>query len=290
MPTNSKIAPCLWTQAGVIDSKECAIDFECSGCDFDREMGNKARDSKDSVRSWKDSLKDLPAWKRPCIHHMKKRIAFRSCNNAYRCMDCEFDQYFQDQFTVHAVVRPVDVLDAQGFRVPQGYYFHQGHTWVKLEQGGEVRVGLDDFLLKIFAPLDTVESPLLGKEVKQGDEAVFITRDGHTAKVMVPVSGIITAINLKLRENGCSSGDAPYSDAWIMRISATNLRNEIRGLMIGDQALDYIEDETQKLFNIIEEHQGPLAADGGFPEGDLFGKLPGISWDRLTNEFVGKRV
>ena len=81
---------------------------------------------------------------------MKRRIGFRACTNEYLCGNCEFDQYFDDQYAVHAVVKPVDVLDIDGFKIPQGFYLHKGHTWVKIEKDQTVRVGLDDFALRML--------------------------------------------------------------------------------------------------------------------------------------------
>ena len=33
----------------------------------------------------------------------------------------------------------MDLLNIEGFKIPQGFYLHQGHTWIKLEEGGEAR-------------------------------------------------------------------------------------------------------------------------------------------------------
>jgi len=95
---------------------------------------------------------------------MKGKIDFRACTHGYHCADCEFDQYFDDQHQVHAVVTPVDTMEIEGFKIPQGYYFHKGHTWAKIEEGSTVRVGMDDFSLRLLGPLDSIKAPLVGKE------------------------------------------------------------------------------------------------------------------------------
>ena len=149
--------PCVWKQAGVVRHKNCGIDYRCEACRFDRALRREARENSElkqqgkkpqgnrgQIVFWKDRLRELPQWKRPCLHHMKQRIDFRTCTHDYQCGNCEFDQYFSDQYMVHAMVQPVDVLDVKGFKVPHGYYLHRGHTWVKIEEGKTVRVGLDD--------------------------------------------------------------------------------------------------------------------------------------------------
>ena len=56
--------------------------------------------------------------------------------------------------------------------------------------------------------------------------------------------------------------------------------------MIGEQAGEYIDEEVERLFEVIEETAGPLAADGGYLGNDIFGTLPQIGWQKLTQEFL----
>ncbi len=200
--------PCIWMQAGVVRKKICNIDFQCSECRFHSALNHVAGKNrqlksqgiipggkKGKIINWRERLKEMPPTKRPCVHSMKRKINFRSCTNEYRCSDCEFDQYFMDQYTVHAVIKPVDIIDIDGFKIPQGYYLHKGHAWIKLEEGSEVRIGLDDFALRLLGPLDRIQSPLLGMEVKQDRGDITMDRGMYKAKLLSPVSGVVTAVN-----------------------------------------------------------------------------------------------
>ena len=306
MESNRKIntasenrAPCIWMQAGVARQKFCNIDYQCEACRFDRALRRTARENSRLRQSgeipqgksgrivyWKDRLRELPAWKQPCLHHMKGRIDFRACTHDYQCGNCEFDQYFSDQYTVHAVVRPVDVLDIKGFKIPHGYYLHRGHTWVKIEEGSTVRVGLDDFALRLLGPLDRVDAPLLGKEVKQNRDDILLSRSSNTARVQSPISGVVTDINPELRERGSLANQDPYTQGWVMRLHSQNLRQDIKNLMIGEQASQYLDGEIDRLYEVIEEEAGPLAADGGYLGDDIYGNLPQTSWQKLTRQFL----
>jgi len=169
-----KQRPCIWMQAEVVQRKFCLSNYECPVCRFDRALrrvcdenkrlrkqGKIPTGRKGRLVLWKDKFKQRPPWKRPCLHHMKRRIDFKACNRDYKCGDCEFDQYFNDQYTVHAVVRPVDFMDIEGIKIPHGFYLHKGHAWVKVEEGAEVRIGLDDFALRVLGPLDGIAAPLI---------------------------------------------------------------------------------------------------------------------------------
>jgi hypothetical protein len=159
--------PCIWMQAGAVLKKTCTLSYECHECRFDkalreavkenyrrRDQGEPPTGRRGQLVFWKDKLRERPPWKQPCVHAMKGRIDFRTCTHNYHCGDCEFDQFFQDQFAVHAVMKPIDLLTVKGVDIPQGYYLHPGHTWLKLEEDGEVRVGLDDFARRVLGPMD----------------------------------------------------------------------------------------------------------------------------------------
>ena len=289
---------CIWMQAGVVRKKICKNDYDCVACRFDKalrqlaaenkkakEAGIVLKDRRGEIVFWKEPLRELPPWKRPCLHHMKGRIDFRACTNEYRCDNCEFDQYFYDEYTVHAIVKPVAVLDIEGFKIPQGFYLHQGHTWIKIEEGGEARIGLDDFALRLLGPLDGVEAPLVGKELKQDRADIKMKRDAHTAKLLSPISGVVTAINANLREQGLADTD-PYSDGWIARVHSSSLRKDLKKLMIGNESNDFLRAEVERLYQVIEEEAGPLAADGGQLSDDIYGNIPQIGWKRLTGLFL----
>jgi len=291
--------PCIWMQAGVVRCKFCEIDYHCEACRFDRALRRTARENSrlsqkgeiskgksGGIVYWKDRLRELPTWKQPCLHHMKGRIEFRACTHDYQCGNCEFDQYFSDQYTVHAVVRPVDVLDVKGFKLPHGYYLHRGHTWVKIEEGSTVRVGLDDFALRLLGPLDRVEAPLMGKQVEQDRDDILLSRSSNTARVQSPISGVVTDINPELREKGNLANQDPYTRGWVMRLHSDNLRADLKNLMIGEQAGEYLDDEIDRLYRVIEEEAGPLVADGGYLGDDIFGNLPKTSWQKLTRLFL----
>ena len=290
---------CIWQQAGVVRHKKCEIDFHCEACQFDRALRRAARGNRQlrqqghppagksgKIVFWKDRLRELPTWKQPCLHHMKGRIDFRACTHDYQCGNCEFDQYFSDQYTVHAVVRPVDVLDIKGFKLPHGYYLHRGHAWVKIEEGSTVRIGLDDFALRLLGPLDRIEAPLMGKTVEQDHGDILLNRSSNSARIQSPVSGVVTDINPELREKGSLANRDPYTQGWVMRLHTDNLRHDLRKLMIGEQAGVYLNEEIERLYQVIEEEAGPLAADGGYLADDICGNLPGDSWQKLTRLFL----
>lgn len=290
---------CIWTQAGVVGHKFCSQDYNCPACRVDKTLQQIASENKAARRAgkhpkgrrgeivyWMDKMRELPQRRQPCLHHMKGRIDFRPCTNDYRCSNCDFDQYFNDQFTVHTVVRPVDVLDIDGVKAPQGYYLHRGHAWAKIEEGASVRIGIDDFALRMLGPPDRIEAPLVGKEVRQDQAGMVLHRSGKKANILMPVSGVVTAVNAPLRDQGRLANLHPYSDGWVLQVHSRSLRDDLKNLMIRNETKEFLTAEIDRLFEVIEETAGPLAADGGQLGSDIYGSLPSIGWEKLSRTFL----
>ncbi|NJL07420.1 MAG: hypothetical protein HC900_03525 [Methylacidiphilales bacterium] len=47
---------------------------------------------------------------------------------------------------------------------------------------------------------------------------------------------MVTEINANLRDHGDLAAKLPYSEGWIMRVHAPNLRRELKSLSIGSEA------------------------------------------------------
>lgn len=291
-------ARCLWMQAGVVRHRYCSLDYNCPECRLDRVLrsvadenrilrsaGQRRPGRRGSIVGWRDKMRALPPARQPCVHHMKGRIDFRSCTHAYRCSDCDFDQYFQDQFSVYADIRPVHVMEVEGIQVPQGYYLHRGHTWVKLEEAGGVRVGIDDFARRILGPPDRIEAPLIGQRVSQGSPVIQVHRGAMQAQLVSPISGVVTDVNPALRSKGAVAHAAPYADGWVFRLHADSLREDLKALVIGSDTADFYDREVTRLYQEIEKSAGPLAADGGFLGDDISGNLPDMDWRQVMRLF-----
>jgi glycine cleavage system H lipoate-binding protein len=298
--TGQSDTPCIWMQAGIVKVKQCSRHYDCVSCGFDRALRRTAGENHE-LRScgrmpegkrrrivfWQDRMRSLPQWQRPCVHHLKRRISFRSCTNDYSCRNCDFDQFFQDQYAVHTVVKPVAAMDVAGVQFPQGYYLHRGHAWVKMEADGTVRIGMDDFCGRLLGPPDQVRAPLIGKTLQQGKAELALVKGEHSARIRSPVSGVITDVNPRLAEEPELMAAAPYTDGWILRVHVPLIRREMKALMMGEETETFLGGEVEALYQEIEAATGtPLAADGGTLVADIRSVVPGLAWDRLVSRFL----
>ena len=276
--------PCLWMQAGVVEFKNCNNFYDCTTCKYDEGMQKQAEKGKHL--SWRDAMRRKPGLERVCRHTLTRRIDQRACAYNYECSTCEFDQFFEEVWASKTGSRPYDMRSVKGFQVPEGSYFHDGHTWARIESGGLIRVGMDDFSAKLLGKASAFDLPLMGKELSQGKVGWGLKRQSNQANVLSPVDGVIVEVNSKIREKPVMANQEPYGEGWLFAVRNHDTKGAFKKLMDDSASLDWIAAEVGKLETMIESVAGPLAADGGYITGDIYGNLPALGWKNLTKIFL----
>jgi len=276
--------PCLWMQAGAVNFKNCHNFYDCTACKYDQ--GMRMQVEKGRQISWQDAMRKRPDLNRMCRHSLTGRIEKRACALNYECARCDFDQYFEDVLTPKTKNLPHDVRQVKGFDVPMDHYFHNGHTWARIESGGFIRIGLDDFALKLMGPADALRLPLMGKELDQNSVGWGLRRQDNPADVLSPVSGVIVEVNSKVNENPRLANAEPYGEGWLFMVRTPDIKKTFDTLMTDTTSLDWMNTEVSALEQMIEAAAGPLAADGGYLKDDIYGNLPALGWKNLTGRFL----
>jgi len=277
--------PCLWMQAEVVKAKNCNNFYDCNSCKYD--MGMSKQVEKGKKVSWQDAMRRRPAMDRICRHSLTKRILNRVCADNYQCSTCDFDQCFEDFLSTRTITTLFEVQQVKGFDVPMEYYFHDGHTWARIESGGYIRIGIDDFAMKLIGKTDGLDLPLMGKELNQGEIGWGLKCKDNLADIRSPIGGVITEVNPKVRENPELANQDPYSGGWLFMLRNPNsIKEEVEPLMDNTKSLDWMNEEVKTLENMIEEVAGPMATDGGLFQEDIFGNLPDLGWNNLTKTFL----
>jgi glycine cleavage system H lipoate-binding protein len=294
----SRPRSCVWRQGRLNLRKLCDKDRRCAECPLDKSLSESATKNREARRQGKiplapdgriaftrERLQLLPKGERPCLLYANGLIDYKICCKNYECLFCEFDRYFSEQHQVHAIVRPLDVLHVRGFRMPQGYYFHMGHAWVRIEEKSDVSIGLDDFTLCLLGPLDHIDVPLIGNTIHQDKPLITIGRGRHSATVLSPVSGVVSTINLSVKENPVIANEDPYARGWILKVHADNLRQDLKNLLIGSESVKQLEQEIERLLREIEMTTGRSLSFGTDVHDGMTHHLPDIGWERLVRLF-----
>ncbi|MFC1869039.1 glycine cleavage system protein H [Thermodesulfobacteriota bacterium] len=276
--------PCIWMEAGAVEFMSCNNFYDCTSCKYD--LGLQKRVKKGGQISWQDAMRKRPSLDRICRHSLTNRIARRACAYDYKCSTCDFDQFFEDVLSPKTKSLPHEVQNVKGFEVPMGYYFHNGHTWARIESGGYIRIGLDDFALKLLGKADALDLPLMGKELDHEKVGWGLKRKENNADILSPVDGVIVEVNSKARENPDLANREPYGDGWLFMVQTPDIKANAGRLMVDTDSLDWMNGEVSRLESMIEDVSGPMATDGGHLTDDIYGNLPELGWNNLAKNFL----
>jgi len=283
---------CIWMKAGIVNFRLCDNAFDCYNCPFDkgmqRSMGSGGKiDGKNKEPGWVEHLKArYQGSERPCRYALTGRVdAPKICPMNYECFHCSFDQMMDDLDYVQLSDPPKYAL-ASGYKMAEGYYYHMGHSWVRFDHGGRVRVGFDDFTVKLFGPLQTLELPPLGATLKKDEVGITFRRDKYKAASLSPVTGTVLAVNQKVREHPEIIHGDPFHEGWLYILEPDMPKRNLKGLYYGKEGIQWMEQESLKLLNLMGPEYEKLAATGGRPVSDIFGSFPEIGWDRLAKTFL----
>ena len=140
------------------------------------------------------------------------------------------------------------MADIKGYNMPEELYYHEEHSWAKVE-GAKVTVGMTDMFQKEAGDIVFVDLPEEEDEVSQGETCGKIQSRKWIGKLVAPVSGEITEINEEMEEDTGLINTDPYGDGWILVIEAEDedeLQSELRNLIHGDAVQDFVDREIAK--------------------------------------------
>ncbi|HOV86455.1 MAG TPA: hypothetical protein PLM79_08835 [Syntrophobacteraceae bacterium] len=288
---------CIWMEAGVLDYKLCNNFYNCHTCAFDKAMKETAERNllakvermeppgkKSNIVTWQESMRKRGGLERKCRHYLTGRAPFRLCPYDFECHACGFDQMLEDGLELQLPYPVLQMPLIDGYYVPEGHFFHLGHAWARVEQGGRVRIGLDDFSMRVFGTPEKLELPLTGERVRFSDVGLAFKRMGKEASVLAPLSGIVSAVNAQAAKEPDLVRHEPYNKGWLMVIEPTDMKKNLKELLYGKQTTEWIRSEHQSLVEMVSE-VGITFADGGQIE-DVFGNVPNLAWEKLARRFL----
>jgi glycine cleavage system H lipoate-binding protein len=131
------------------------------------------------------------------------------------------------------------------FVLPDGYCFHQGHSWAMPEEGDVVRIGMDDFAQRLLGPLSAIELPVVGTWLSQGDQAWKVKVGLSSVAMLSPVDGEVVAANAAVLDAPDILCSEPYGDGWILKVRVPDRERNQRNLLCGDLASAWMEEQLR---------------------------------------------
>ncbi|HEY9112460.1 MAG TPA: glycine cleavage system protein GcvH [Rhodanobacteraceae bacterium] len=126
--------------------------------------------------------------------------------------------------------------------IPGDLKFQKSHEWARVEDAGQVRVGISDHAQGLLGDLVYVELPKVGDRIEAGAGCAVVESVKAASDVYAPVSGEVLAINETLADKPETINEDAYGDGWLFLVKVDNA-DELDALLDPDDYAELIESE-----------------------------------------------
>jgi len=105
---------------------------------------------------------------------------------------------------------------------PSSLKYADTHEWVRLEDSGEITVGITDHAQDLLGDLVFAELPEVGQRFSAKEECMLLESVKAASDIYMPVSGEISAVNTKLEDEPEIINEDSFGEGWLFKIQADN--------------------------------------------------------------------
>ncbi|RLA04499.1 MAG: glycine cleavage system protein GcvH [Gammaproteobacteria bacterium] len=113
---------------------------------------------------------------------------------------------------------------------PTSLKYAQSHEWVRLEDSGELTVGITDHAQDLLGDLVFAELPEVGQRFDAKEECMLLESVKAASDIYMPVSGEISAVNPALEDTPEQINEDAFGGGWLFKVVPDN-RNDIEALL-----------------------------------------------------------
>jgi len=105
---------------------------------------------------------------------------------------------------------------------PSSLKYADTHEWVRVEDSGELTVGITDHAQDLLGDLVFAELPEVGQRFSAKEECMLLESVKAASDIYMPVSGEISAVNTKLEDEPEIINEDSFGEGWLFKIQADN--------------------------------------------------------------------
>ena len=127
--------------------------------------------------------------------------------------------------------------------IPGDLKFLKSHEWARIEDGGQITVGISEHAQSLLGDLVYVELPAVGDTVTVGAAAAVVESVKAASDVYSPVTGMVTAVNESLSEKPETINEDAYGEGWMFTVRIDDAE-QLNELLSPDEYAALIEEES----------------------------------------------
>ena len=124
---------------------------------------------------------------------------------------------------------------------PTDAKYTKDHEWIREESGSYV-VGITAFAAEQLGDITYVEVPEIDETFSIADEVATVESVKAASDIYAPISGTITEVNEALEDQPELVNEAPYTNGWFFKMSASNVE-ELDVLMDAKDYESYVQEQ-----------------------------------------------
>jgi glycine cleavage system H protein len=126
--------------------------------------------------------------------------------------------------------------------IPGDLKYTKSHEWVRLEADGSVSIGITDHAQELLGDMVFVENPVVGRQLKAGEECAVVESVKAASDVYAPIAGEVIASNEEMESSPDLLNKEPYG-AWMFRMKPANAA-DLDGLMDATSYEAHVDSEA----------------------------------------------
>jgi glycine cleavage system H protein len=126
--------------------------------------------------------------------------------------------------------------------IPGDLKFLKSHEWARVEDNGQVTVGISDHAQGLLGDLVYVELPNVGDDVTVGGAAAVVESVKAASDVYSPVSGKVVAVNAALADKPETINEDAYGEGWIFVVQPDDAE-QLNELLTPDEYSEVLDED-----------------------------------------------
>ncbi len=134
-------------------------------------------------------------------------------------------------------------MEIEGYEMPDEMYYTKEHTWARVEDDGNVRVGMDAYGATAAGAIEFIDMPEEDDEFEAGEAFGSLESAKWVGGLIMPVGGTIVEVNEDVEDDLEMLAEDPYEESWLILIEPSNLDDDLAKLIHGDDVKPWLEEE-----------------------------------------------
>lgn len=135
------------------------------------------------------------------------------------------------------------MAEIEGYNLPDDLYYTKDHAWARVEDNGNVTVGMDAYGAKSAGNIEFIDLPMEDDEFEAGEAFGSLESAKWVGGLLMPVGGTIVEINAGIEDDlGLLTKD-PYGEGWLIKIKPSHLNDDLKPLIHGADVAGWLKKE-----------------------------------------------